>query len=75
MGVDAAFDLARFKRGFDIQVTSYEGDDMEFEMRGVSCAVRGSGPRAGGGRGRAAAHAMAARCRWQLRCIAQLACW
>ena len=40
LGVDAAFDLARFKRGFDINITRYEGDDMEFEMKGVSCAVR-----------------------------------
>ncbi|KAI7838406.1 hypothetical protein COHA_007810 [Chlorella ohadii] len=42
LGVDAAFDLARFKRGFDINITRYEGDDMEFEMKGVSCAVANS---------------------------------
>ena len=41
LGVDASFDLENFKQGFKIDVTRYEGDDMEFEMRGASCAVRG----------------------------------
>jgi len=39
LGVDASFDLDKFKQGFQIDVTRYEGDDMEFEMKGVSCAV------------------------------------
>lgn len=40
LGVDASFDMARFKQGFSIDIKRYEGDDMEFEMKGVSCAVR-----------------------------------
>ena len=39
LGVDASFDLDEFKRGFSINITRYEGHDMEFEMKGVSCAV------------------------------------
>ena len=38
-GVDSAFSLEGFKKGFDISITRYEGDEMEFEMKGVSCAV------------------------------------
>ena len=37
--MDASFDLDSFRRGFNIDITRYEGDDMEFEMKGVSCAV------------------------------------
>lgn len=40
LGVDASFDMARFREGFSIDIKRYEGDDMEFEMKGVSCAVR-----------------------------------
>lgn len=40
LGVDASFDMARFKQGFSIDIKRYEGDDMEFEMKEVSCAVR-----------------------------------
>ena len=40
LGVDAAFDLEKFKKGFQVDITRYEGYDMEFEMKGVSCAVR-----------------------------------
>lgn len=33
------FDMARFKKGFSIDITRYEGDDMTFHMKGISCAV------------------------------------
>lgn len=39
-GVDSTFSLEGFKKGFNISITRYEGDEMEFEMKGVSCAVR-----------------------------------
>lgn len=42
LGVDASFDMASFKKGFSIDIKRYEGDDMEFEMKGVSCAVANS---------------------------------
>ncbi|KAL4433723.1 hypothetical protein ABPG75_000164 [Micractinium tetrahymenae] len=42
LGVDASFDMDRFRRGFSIDIKRYEGDDMEFEMKGVSCAVANS---------------------------------
>ncbi|PSC68794.1 DNA-directed RNA polymerases I and III subunit RPAC1 [Micractinium conductrix] len=42
LGVDASFDLDSFRRGFNIDITRYEGDDMEFEMKGVSCALANS---------------------------------
>lgn len=42
MGADHTFSLASFRQNFQIQVTKYEGDDMEFEMKGVSCAVSGA---------------------------------
>jgi hypothetical protein len=41
-GVDASFDMQKFKQEFKINVTRVEGFDMEFEMLGVSCAVRHS---------------------------------
>jgi hypothetical protein len=40
MGVDSAFSLEKFRAGFSIEVNRYEGNEMEFEMKGVSCAVR-----------------------------------
>eukprot|EP00887_Chlorella_sp_A99_P005135 scaffold25.g5135.t1 len=41
-GVDHAFSLPRFKRDFSINITRYEGPDMEFEMKGASCALANS---------------------------------
>ena len=52
MGTGNVFSLERFKAGLDIKITKYEGDDMEFELKGVSCAVsRGAGANAGAGQG------------------------
>lgn len=42
MGVDSAFSLQKFRAGFSIEVNRYEGNEMEFEMKGVSCAVANS---------------------------------
>lgn len=39
MGVDASFSMDKFKNNFKIDITRYEGGDMEFEMKGISCAV------------------------------------
>ena len=39
-GADHAFNLTTFKKGFSIKITKYQGTDMEFEMKGASCAVR-----------------------------------
>ena len=50
LGVDASFDMASFKKGFSIDIKRYEGDDMEFEMKGVSCAVRRAGEPGAAGR-------------------------
>ncbi|KAL6779386.1 hypothetical protein ACKKBG_A12120 [Auxenochlorella protothecoides x Auxenochlorella symbiontica] len=36
------FDMARFKKGFSIDITRYEGNDMTFHMKGISCAVANS---------------------------------
>ncbi|KAI3434531.1 hypothetical protein D9Q98_002604 [Chlorella vulgaris] len=41
-GVDASFDMQKFKQEFKINVTRVEGFDMEFEMLGVSCALANS---------------------------------
>jgi len=38
-GVDSSFKLDRFKQGLSINVLSYNQDDMEFEVKGISCAV------------------------------------
>ena len=43
MGASQAFSLAKFKKGLNITITKYEGDDMEFEMKGISCAVSHAG--------------------------------
>lgn len=43
-GVDSAFNLQTFKQGLNISVNKYTGDDMEFEVKGLSCAVRARGP-------------------------------
>ncbi|GAB4819550.1 hypothetical protein N2152v2_006967 [Parachlorella kessleri] len=42
MGTSQAFSLAKFKKGFNITITKYEGDDMEFELKGISCAMANS---------------------------------
>jgi hypothetical protein len=39
-GVDTSFKLDNFKQGLNIEVTKYENHDMEFEVKGISCAVR-----------------------------------
>jgi hypothetical protein len=36
---DGTFKLGDFKQGLNIEVTRYEGYDMEFEVKGISCAV------------------------------------
>ena len=38
-GMDKSFKLAEFKQGLKIDVTRYEGHDMEFEVKGITCAV------------------------------------
>jgi hypothetical protein len=38
-GVDSSFKLDHFKQGLNIEVTKYENHDMEFEIKGISCAV------------------------------------
>jgi len=38
-GVDSSFKLDNFKQGLNIEVTKYENHDMEFEIKGISCAV------------------------------------
>lgn len=40
LGVEAGFHTSKFKNGFGIDITRYDGNDMHFEMKGVSCAVR-----------------------------------
>jgi DNA-directed RNA polymerase I and III subunit RPAC1 len=37
--VDAGFQAGKFKEGFGIDITRYDGNDMQFELKGVSCAV------------------------------------
>jgi hypothetical protein len=38
-GVDSSFKLDNFKQGLNIEITKYEKHDMEFEVKGISCAV------------------------------------
>jgi len=38
-GVNSSFNLNQFKEGLKIDVLQYEGDEMEFEVKGISCAV------------------------------------
>jgi hypothetical protein len=38
-GVDSSFKLDNFKQGLNIEITKYENHDMEFEIKGISCAV------------------------------------
>ena len=40
IGLDSTFDMKMFQQGFSIDITKCNGNDMEFEMQGVSCAVR-----------------------------------
>lgn len=40
LGLDAGFQAGKFKEGFGIDITRYDGNDMHFELKGVSCAVR-----------------------------------
>ena len=40
LGSEGAFDPRAFKQQLDIKITKYEDYDMEFELKGVSCAVR-----------------------------------
>lgn len=39
-GINTAFSLEKFRKQLKIDVLRYEQDDMEFEIQGVSCAVR-----------------------------------
>lgn len=41
-GIDHAFDFESFKSGFDINITKYQGSDMEFEIKGITCAMANS---------------------------------
>ncbi|KAL4514328.1 hypothetical protein Ndes2437A_g01045 [Nannochloris sp. 'desiccata'] len=38
-GVDSSFKLDNFKQSVNIEVTKYENHDMEFEVKGISCAM------------------------------------
>ena len=38
-GDSAAFDMDRFRSGFDIEIVHYEDMEMTFHMKGVSLAV------------------------------------
>lgn len=40
-GGQGSFKLDAFKQGLNIEVTRYEAHDMEFEVKGISCAVSG----------------------------------
>lgn len=39
-GLDSSFSLEKFRQDLKIDVLRYEQDDMEFEVNGISCAVR-----------------------------------
>lgn len=38
-GIDKSFKLGSFKQGLNIEITRYEGHDMEFEVKGITCAM------------------------------------
>lgn len=42
MGSDNKFDIKKFREKLRIDINSYEGDEMEFELKGVTCAMANS---------------------------------